>query len=249
MKRQYKLKQDPIDLRDHIFKAASVQHPSEFPPEMDLRAHMSPIVDQGELGSCTANAIVSGFREFMELKSGNPYTALSRLFLYWHERELEGSVNEDSGAFIRDGMKTLVDIGVSPETDFPYNTKTFTETPTQQAEADAGQFKITSYHRVMDLNGVKASLVEGYPVVMGMTVFSSFESDAVANTGMVPFPGRFEQNLGGHAMLIVGYKIIGRTEYLIVRNSWGPSWGDKGYCYIPTSFISHNFINDLWTGR
>jgi C1A family cysteine protease len=117
---------------------------------------MSPIVDQGELGSCTANAIVSGLREYLELKEGKELTPLSRLFLYWHERDVEGTVNEDSGAYIRDGMKALTDIGVAPETDFPYDVSKFTLKPSDQAEKDAANFKITSYHRVTDLNGLRS---------------------------------------------------------------------------------------------
>lgn len=249
MNRQYKLKPDPIDLRDHIFKTASIIHPAQFPPEVDLRPQMSPIVDQGELGSCTANAIVSGLREFLELKAGKSLTQLSRLYLYWHERAVEGDIDQDGGAIIRDGMKILTDMGVPPETDFPYDITTFTNKPSDQAEKDASAFKITSYHRIFDLNGLKASLVEGYPVVIGMSVFSSFESEDVANHGIVPLPQFGESNLGGHAVLAVGYKTIGREEYLIVRNSWGTSWGDQGYCYIPSSFVPRNYINDMWTGR
>lgn len=249
MKRQYKLKPDPVDLRDHIFKTASIVHPVEFPPEIDLRPQMSPIVDQGELGSCTANAIVCGLREFMELKAGNPLAHLSRLYLYWHERDVEGDINEDGGAILRDGMNILATMGVCPEADFPYDVTKFTKKPSDQAEKDATPFKIASFHRIYDLNGLKACLVEGYPAVIGMQVYESFESDAVATNGMVPFPSFGEQCLGGHAVCVAGYKTIGREEYLIVRNSWGSQWGDKGYCYIPSSFIAKNIITDMWTGR
>lgn len=249
MKRKYNLKPDPIDLRDHIFKATLIVHPTQLPAEVDLRPQMSPIVDQGELGSCTANAIVSGLREFLMLKAGVTLTPLSRLYLYWHERFIEGDVNEDAGAIIRDGMNVLASMGACPEVDFPYVVTKFTSKPSDQAEKDAAAFKITSYHRIYDLNSMKACLAEGFPVVIGMQVYASFESDDVANHGMVPLPKFGEETLGGHAMCVVGYKYIGRDEYLIVRNSWGTSWGDKGYCYIPSSFVTRNYINDMWTGR
>jgi C1A family cysteine protease len=245
-KRQYLLKKDPVDLRDKVFRStfAKVEH---LPVEVDLRPQLSPIVDQGQLGSCTANAIASGLREYITLKEQQPLTRLSRLFLYWHERQLEGTIGEDSGAYIRDGMKVLQTIGVSPETDFPYNISKFTEQPSQQAESDAGKFKISEYHRITNVDQLKAALAEGSPVVIGIDVYQSFESDTVAKTGKVPLPKRGEQNLGGHAVLAVGYKKIGRTKYIIVRNSWGEDWGDKGYFYLPETFFTKGYVSDMWT--
>jgi C1A family cysteine protease len=245
MKRSYRLKQDPTDLRDKVYRSTSIVHPVQFPKAIDLREKMSPVVDQGQLGSCTANSIVSGLKEYLE-GTGN---RLSRLFLYYKERELEGSINEDSGAYIRDGMKVLAKNGVSSELLCPYHIDHFTEAPSEQAEREAANHTITAYHRVSDLNGVKAALVEGLPVVIGMTVYESFESEAVAASGKVPLPKKTEKQLGGHAVLVVGYKKIKSTEHLIVRNSWGEGWGDKGYCYIPSSFIKRGIINDMWTGK
>lgn len=92
-----------------------------------MRTMMSPIVDQLTLGSCTANAIASGLREFLELNYDHgSLITLSRLWLYWQERNTEGTVNEDSGASIRDGMTVLQKLGCAPETDFPYNITKFT---------------------------------------------------------------------------------------------------------------------------
>jgi C1A family cysteine protease len=249
MNRVYKLKTDPIDLRDKVYRSTSIQSPTQFPKSIDLRPKLSPIVDQGQLGSCTANAIASGLREYLTLNSGAPLTPLSRLFLYYKERELEGTIYEDSGAYIRDGMKVLANNGVCPEVNFPYEIEHFTNKPSSVAVQNAYSFRISEYHRVTDLNGVKAALVEGLPVVIGMSVYESFESEAVASTGKVPIPKKGEQNLGGHAVLVVGYKKIKSTEHLIVRNSWGEEWGDKGYCYIPSSFIKRGIINDMWTGK
>lgn len=245
MNKVYRLKQDPVDLRDHVFKASTIKSPDQFPKAIDLRPKMTPVVDQGQLGSCTANAIASGLKEYLE-GTGN---RLSRLFLYYYERSLEGTVEEDSGAYIRDGFKVLAQRGVSSELLCPYNIDRFTEAPSNGADREASNHTITSYHRVSDLNGVKAALVEGLPVVIGMTVYESFESEAVASSGKVPLPKKTERQLGGHAVLIVGYKKIKSTEHFIVRNSWGEGWGDKGYCYIPSSFIKRGIINDMWTGK
>jgi C1A family cysteine protease len=244
--RKYLLKVDKHDERDLIYSAV---HHAKIPTSADLRSQLSPVVDQGQLGSCTANAIVSGLREFLDLKNGSPLTRLSRLFLYWHERKIEGTINQDSGAYIRDGMKVLQKIGVCPELDYPYSIDHFTDKPTDKAETVATAYKISSYHRVANLNALKTSIAEGYPVVIGISVYESFESDQVAKTGLIPLPDtNKEQCLGGHAVLVAGYD--DNAGHTICRNSWGESWGDKGYFYLPYSFFTiKGLVFDMWTGR
>lgn len=244
--RKYSCKKDKTDERDHLF----VKLPFILiPEELDLRNRCSPVVDQGDLGSCTANAMGSGLREYLEIKNKQTFVTLSRLYLYYHERLLEGTVTEDSGAQIRDGMKVLKKLGICPEALHPYDISKFTDAPSQAAEEAAGQYKISYYQRLYTIRDVQHCLAGGYPVVVGMTVYESFESNSVTKTGIVPTPKRYEQILGGHAMLIVGYKKIGQALYFVVRNSWGTAWGDQGYCYIPAKFITKGIIFDLWTGR
>lgn len=245
--RQYLLKKDPIDHRDILFRSSSVKHHAELPEAVDLRnEYMPPIVDQGALGSCTANALASGFREYLLRKEKGDKTRLSRLYLYWHERELTNTINEDSGAYLRDGMKVLQKLGCAPEADFPYEIDRFTEQPSDQAEQHAGAYRISEYHRVPSLEGLKVALSEGYPVVFGAEIFSSFESERVAKTGIVPMPRFWERSLGGHAMLAVGYN--DPKQHVIVRNSWGDQWGDNGYCYIPYRYFE-KYVTDMWVGK
>ena len=249
-KRVYKLKPDTEDLRDKVFKSTQFKTIAVLPKLIDLRSGCSRVVDQGELGSCTANAIASGLREYWENLSGK-LTFLSRLWLYWEERNIEGTVNEDSGAYIRDGMKVLQKMGCAPEIDWPYNVMKFTQTPPVKATTNALQFKITEYHRVTNLTLLKTALAEGYPAVIGINVYESFESDQVAKTGIVPLPKRGEQLLGGHAVLAVGYKDDAKIKgqgVVICRNSWGESWGDEGYFYLPYSYFAH-YVTDMWTGK
>lgn len=252
MLRKYPLKKELRDLRDFHYMSTSYKRVSELPEETDLRPHLSAVVDQGELGSCTANAIVSGLREYWLLNRAAGFEQLSRLYLYWHERELEGHVKEDSGAYIRDGMKVLQQFGVCPERDYPYRIEHFTDQPTSQAEKDAAAYRIKEYHRVTELDAMKAALAEAMPVVIGLLLYESFESEEVARTGKVPYPRKSKENvLGGHAMLAVGYKDLARGNgYVIVRNSWGERWGDKGYCYIPYQmFRDTSIVMDMWTGK
>jgi len=250
VKRVYKLKPDKEDLRDRIFRSTQYKTITALPESVDLRSICSPVVDQGALGSCTANAIASGLREYWENLSGK-LTLLSRLWLYWQERYIEGTVNEDAGAYIRDGMKILQQLGCSPEADWPYDITKFTQTPPENSTTDAAPFKIAQYHRVTDLTALKSALAEGNPVVIGIDVYESFESTQVAQTGIVPLPNPGEQLLGGHAILAVGYKNDAQNKdqgAVICRNSWAESWGDKGYFYLPYSYFT-DYVTDMWTGK
>jgi C1A family cysteine protease len=242
--RVFKLKKDSVDSRDYIYKEKIVQ---KLPQKVDMRAKMPPVVDQSKLGSCTTNAIVSGLRQFLRIKNGESNAVLSRLYLYWHEREVEGTLGTDAGAEIRTGMKLLKNLGVCPEKDFPYVISTYNDKPSADAEAHAAEFKIKEYSRVTDLTMLKTALAEGYPVVFGFLVYSSFKSPEATETGWVSLPQEGEELLGGHAVLAVGYDDF--REVVICRNSWGRSWGDHGYFYLPYDFWAYNLVDDMWTAK
>ena len=245
MDRPYLLHRDPEDLRDRHFCSLDFRTPGMLPAHADLRLEMSPVVDQGHLGSCTANAIASGLKEYWLNKTAQ-WTQLSRLYLYYHERVIEGRVGEDSGASIRVGMKVLQKLGVCPERDWPYDPKKFADEPVPIAELDAEQYRILSYSKIRSLALMRAALASGQPVVFGMEVYAAFESARVARTGKMTMPRRGERMLGGHAVLAVGYDDAARL--VIVRNSWGPEWGDKGYFYLPYGYWE-NLVFDMWTGE
>jgi C1A family cysteine protease len=245
MERKFPVKKDKRDERDLTAKASIAVE--ELPEAVDLRPYMSEVVDQLNLGSCTANAIASGLQEYLQKKSGKRLTRLSRLFLYYFERHIEGTINEDAGAYIRDGMKVLQKIGCAPEKYLPYDVNRYREQPSADAYLNSGEFRITEYKRVSYLSTLKSILAEGYPVVMGMEVFDSFMT--IGKDGIVPMPDPNKENsLGGHAVLICGYLQKNGELHYIVRNSWGKKWGDRGYCYIPESFF-HKHVFDMWTGR
>jgi len=243
--RKYKLVKDKIDSRDLEYRQRHVVDVELLPGKIDLKEKCSPIVDQGQLGSCTANAIVSGLREFMLINndSRKPFERLSRLFLYWWERYLEGSINSDSGASLRDGMKVLKQKGVCLEVSWPYDITTFETSPTQNEIIEANDYTIPGYQRIRSINEVKHALLLNHLLVFGMTVYQSFES--VGNDGIVPIPKAEEKQLGGHALCIVGYDDDINNGSFIVRNSWGETWGDSGYCYMPYSMFESIF--DIWT--
>lgn len=249
MTKQYLLKKDKVDTRDYLLKSVlPTLSATPLPESVDLRSKMSPIVDQGQLGSCSSNASVSGLREYLLISDGLPLTRLSRLYHYYKEREIEGMVNVDSGAFLRDAMGVLNQFGCCPDPDFPYDITKFTNPPTMQAEMDATTFKVDEYHRVMSFLELQQALAIGKPVVIGILVYDSFESYDVSLSGYVSTVDEMKENfLGGHALLATGFKTVDGITYVIVRNSWGSAWGDKGYCYIPQSYWDNGLVTDMWT--
>ena len=233
------------------FKLAA---PVALPANVDLRKFCSPVFDQGQIGSCTGNALV-GAMEYLENKSkefevGGKFVNLSRLFVYYNERNMEGTINQDAGAQISDGVKSLATQGVCTEAAWPYFTYEYAKKPSATAYTDAATRKITAYARVertSGITGIKQALAAGYPIVFGFTVYESFESEDMAQSGVLNMPNTIsEQCMGGHAVLMVGYDDA--SQRVIVRNSWGPQWGQHGYFTMPYAYVTDNLLsNDFWT--
>ena len=215
---------------------------------MDLTPQCPPVYDQGQLGSCTANAIGAAF-EFELVKQGLPDFAPSRLFIYYNERAMEGSVGTDSGAQIRDGIKSVAKQGVCAEPMWPYVIAKFKTKPPKPCYVEALKHKASLYQRLVPtLNQLKGCLASGYPFVFGFTVYDSFESPAVAKSGHAPMPAPAEAVIGGHAVMAVGFD--DGNQWFIVRNSWGTSWGLKGYFTLPYAYVTDpNLADDFWTIR
>ena len=239
---------DLPDQRDYQY-AAPIAAIGALPTNVDLTSACPPVYDQGQLGSCTANAI-AGSIQFDQMKQNlaQIFTP-SRLFIYYNERDMEGTVNSDSGAQIRDGMKSVGSLGDCPEDMWPYIIANFTEKPSDTCYQTALQHKTILYQRVVrDLMQMKGCLASGYPFVFGFTVYESFESQQVAQSGHAPMPHHREKVLGGHAVMAVGYDDA--NQWFIARNSWGTNWGMQGYFTLPYAyFTSRSLSSDFWTIR
>lgn len=213
---------------------------------IDLRSNCPPVYNQGKLGSCTANGIAAVY-QFDEMKQNKNIDFMpSRLFIYYNERKMEGTINSDSGASIRDGIKSINKVGVCSEDEWPYDIYEFKEQPSDECYKDATKNRSLKYQRVkQDENQLKESLKAGYPVVFGFSVYESFESNTVKETGIIPIPEKDEKLMGGHCVVLVGYD--DNNKKWIVRNSWGEEWGDKGYCYFPYNYITDkDLASDFW---
>ncbi|MEB3701611.1 C1 family peptidase [Candidatus Bealeia paramacronuclearis] len=235
----------------------------KIPTSFDLSQYTT-IFDQGPLGSCTGNSLVGALfaRQLKELSEANPKTALptlkvnvhpaSRLFVYYGERQLEGTVNEDSGASIGDGIKFIHTTGAPDETVWPYDVSKFAIKPPVTAWTQAYSHKALDPNymthdaiipSVTGLNALKLAISSGDLISLGIAVYDSFESDQVAKTGVVPIPDvKKESLLGGHAVLALGYD--DKTQLIKCANSWGTSWGDKGYFYLPYKYFEDSSLTD-----
>lgn len=241
---------DLMDQRDHLFSVVH-QQPSTtpLPVRTSLRARMPAIWDQGDLGSCvghgSAAAVAFLHAGFMP----------SRLQIYGEARKLEGTFGQDSGCEIRDAIKQLAKLGCAPEADWPYIVAKFNKAWPASATKDAKAHLISSYSRLTSRTNYRSCLADGFPIVAGFTLYESFESEAVAKSGIVPMPGKKEKVLGGHCMAIIGYDdefsrggVTGK--YYELRNSWGPDFGDAGHVWMPAAYVeSANLADDFWTVR
>ena len=234
---------DRPDQRDYLYKA--IRPVVRLPEKVDLREFCSIVENQEALGSCTANAL-AGNLEYLDHKIDDEYDDVSRLFIYYNERVLEDTVDYDSGASLRDGIKTLRKQGACWEKTWPYLIEKFTRKPPLKCYKEAKKHQIESYHRIGALSEMLTCLAEGYPFVFGFTVYESFQSQKVAKTGVANMPRKKEKVLGGHAVLAVGYNQ--KQKRFIVRNSWGTKWGKNGYFTMPYEYLE-TLSADFWTIR
>ena len=243
----YGWQRDLPDHRDHNYQTPSART-INLPKKIDLRNSCPVIYDQGQLGSCTANAIGGAF-EFELIKQKAIDFMPSRLFIYYNERAIENTINTDSGAQIRDGIKSINKQGVCNESLWPYNINELTQKPYSKCYEDGLKHKVSSYKRVTrDLIHFKGCLAEGFPFVLGFSVYENFESLEVAKTGILNLPKKNESLIGGHAVMAVGYD--DSSKRFIIRNSWGTKWGQKGYFTMPYEYLlNENLSDDFWTLR
>jgi C1A family cysteine protease len=241
---------DRPDERDFLLR----EHPKfgavRQPLILDLRQtpFSPPVYDQGQMGSCVGNSTARMFR-FMHRKLGLGDLDPARMFIYNEARIKENSLGSDSGAMIADALAVLGKIGVCEESKFPYTTRNLYKKPGTAALTAAKKHLAITRWRINNLNEMLQCLADGFPCVFGFTVYSSFESDKVARTGVMPMPQKGDSNVGGHAIEVEGYNK--NVKRLLIANSWGTVWGQKGFFEMPFDYVDakQNLWDDAWTIR
>jgi C1A family cysteine protease len=249
-KKKIELFDQVINSNLEFFKAKLNNHLLKAATSGSLKDKMPVIYDQGSLGSCTANAI-AGVYEYQQCHQQLRDFMPSRLFIYYCEREMEGTINEDSGAAIRDGIISVNTKGVCNEKKCPYVISNFTQKPSDKAYTNASKHKAVIYLKVAPkVASFKSTIDLGYPIVFGFEVPNYFMSSAVATSGIMPEYNN-QPIVGGHAVVCCGYDdnmTHGTTKgYILVRNSWGTSWGQDGYFWMPYTFLESGLCWDCWT--
>lgn len=253
MSRNFGWKRSTSPNDPHILKYVPNQKSVVYPPYLDLRPNCKSIqiYDQGDLGSCTANAVCFAYR-YAEMIQNIPHIfSPSRLFLYYNTRALINEIYIDSGASLQDTIKSAATSGVCSESLWKYDITQFTVKPTQTCYDQAVTAKVLTYANVVqNLDSIKSALASGYPVVFGFDVYISFLY--IGANGIMPIPASTEPIIGGHAVTIVGYddsiKFSNTVSGgFIIRNSWGPTWGANGYFYMSyTCALNVLHAGDFW---
>jgi C1A family cysteine protease len=238
--RDFRVRADPLDWRDRYYNFARIEQPRDY---VDLRIWASPVEDQLHLGSCVGQAVVGAYELLLNKADRNRFTDLSRLFVYYNARLLDNAVEEDVGAYVRDGIKAVNKYGVCSELSWPYLVERFAQAPSIQSYEDAQRRLIKKYYRIENIKDIIDALNTDSPVVTSMNVYDSFyELDR--GEKILPMPGASEDLIGGHAVTFVGYDLP--KKLFLARNSFGEDWGDRGYFWVPFDYAEKDFM-DNWT--
>lgn len=232
---KFALNKSVHDERDHVYK----QSQSEIRQVVDLKEWASPVQDQLDLSSCVAAALTDAYELRVKKLYPETFTELSKLFVYYNARLLEGLTGYDDGTTLRTALKGAAHFGICSEDLWPYNYSNLHIKPTPICYRDGSYRVIPKYERLNDLHAMLAAINDEYSVIVGLEIYEDFISLNSTNY-TVAMPEYNSKKLGLHAMSIVGYDLD--TKMVIAKNSFGKDWGLDGYCQIPFHYVQNNFF-------
>ncbi len=211
--------------------------------KVDLREWASPIEEQQNLGSCTAQAVIGAYELLLNLHYPDQFVDLSRLFLYYNARLIAGDIDEDVGAYVSTAIEAVKTYGLCREELWPYDPNQFKTKPNWRCYHDGGRRSVNNVQELTSHDQIITALDDQHPVIVGVAVYSGF--DMVHNNATtLPMPQQSEEPKGSHAMCIVGYD--NNRQSFLLRNSFGNDWGESGHVWIPYAYGLENF-SDMWT--
>ena len=243
---------DPLDLRDYLFE----YNPQlQSPRWRQLQEYCFPVENQLSLQSCTGCALVSIGEMFKRASApADDDVDLSKLFNYYTSRELLPTSQNltDTGSTARMALRAANKIGICEEKYWPYVEANVNIRPSDEAYKAAALHKVGAYYRIPTAGwptplqyapeeGVRQAIALGYPVYCGLQIgedFFSYEKGILGYIG--PYTNKY---VGNHEVVIVGYD--DELSAFFCMNSWGTSWGMRGFFYIPQRMVSLACI-DLW---
>ena len=229
------LRQSSTDERDYIYQRTT----AELKSIVDLRQFDSLIENQMDLGSCVGNAITNCYELQVKQLYPNTFVDLSRLFVYYNARLLDGTVDTDVGTTIRGGIKAGNHFGLCTEELWPYDVSKFSTRPNPECYRDGSYRTITHYQSLAGLADILDCVNNEKPVVIGTHLYESFMS-LDKDSPVIEPPGYNDDYIGAHAMVILGYNL--ENKQLLAKNSFGVDWGEDGYCYIPFYYAQKEFF-------
>lgn len=235
---KFSLKQSKPDDRDHVYKQAN----TDIRPMVDLREYASPVQDQLDLNSCVSVAVTDSYELSVNRLYPKTSTDLSKLFVYYNARLLDGLIGQDDGATIRSSLKAAAHFGICSEDLWPYNYANLDTKPTPICYRDGSYRVVPKYERLYDLQALLSAVNENYPVIIGLSIYTEFVNMNKTDYTL-PIPDYKSEKLGPHAMSIVGYDLD--KSMLIAKNSFGKNWGLDGYCQIPFQYVQSN-VFEQW---
>ncbi|MFI5340529.1 MAG: C1 family peptidase [Candidatus Methylomirabilales bacterium] len=223
-------------------EATKVSAAEPTKPALDYSSEIKRVRDSGPEGSVVGLALATAL-EFQIAKATHQDHQISARYIYYAARQASGTTEFDSGAVIADAIRVLSKKGAVEDDIWPYVAGQYAAKPPAAVE-NAKRFRITDAKAVSGLDAVKSALIQNGPVVAGITMYQSAMTPATSKTGVIPLPASKEQIVGGHAIVIVGYD--DKQKRLKFVNSWGSSWGEHGFGYLPYEY-AEKYMSEAWT--